>query len=133
VSGVEAEVVLVQPAPELITPFVEKKTFPQTSQSPAVRLIEVIFASVELVIDTGLPLAITLEINSPTVPDDALSLVVVPTIPPVVGLKVTDVAVAAPNVGVTRVGEVDPTKCTVPVCPDKVVLTELLVAMIKSF
>jgi hypothetical protein len=39
---------------------------------------------------------------SPTYPAEALLLVVVPTIPPVVGLNVIEVAVAAPNVGVTN-------------------------------
>jgi hypothetical protein len=37
--------------------------------------------------------------------------------------------VGVPNAGVMRVGEVEPTTLPVPVCPDKVVFSALLVAI----
>lgn len=92
----------------------KKVRFPHTSQSPAVKLIEVKSFCVLLEIEIAEADAITLETNSPTLPVAVLSLVVVPTIPPVVGLKVTLVAVAAPKVGVTNVGLVVPAKDPVP-------------------
>jgi hypothetical protein len=82
-----------------------------------------------VVIGTALPIGIFEVINCPTNPLDALLADVVPIIPPVVGEKAILVAVAAPNVGVIKVGEVDPTKLPVPVCPDSDVLTLLLVAI----
>jgi hypothetical protein len=54
--------------------------------------------------DTALPINTVDSIISPTSPAVVLSLVVVPTMPPVVGLKVKLVAVAAPRVGVTNEG-----------------------------
>lgn len=78
-------------------------TFPHASQSPAVKGIEVISIGVLVVKDTGVPMGTTLDTNSPTFPALVLLFVVVPTTPPVVGLKVIVVAVAAPNVGVVRV------------------------------
>jgi hypothetical protein len=59
--------------------------FPNTSQSPAVSEIDVTFATVPVVKETALASGITELIYSPTIPDEALSLVVVPTIPLVVG------------------------------------------------
>jgi hypothetical protein len=38
-----------------------------------------------------------------------------------------------PSAGVTKVGEVEPTKLPVPVCPLKLVLTELFVAMLYPY
>jgi hypothetical protein len=62
------------------------------------------------------------DITSPTLPAPAASFVVVPTIPPVVGENVIDVAIAAPNVGEARTGLVENTRLVdvVPVAPDAV-------------
>ncbi len=70
--------------------------------------------------------------NSPTFPADALSFVAVPTIPPVVGLNATLVAVAAPRTGVTNVGDVDPAKFPLPVAPVSPLSTALFVVVLKS-
>lgn len=90
------------------------------------------FPGVAAVNDTGVALGITLEIISPTLPAAALLLVVVPIIPDV-ELNEMLVALAAPNIGVTNVGLVEPANVPVPVCPERVVFTALLVAISKSF
>src|SRR4051812_27409985 len=69
-----------------------------TSQSPAVRLMLVKSATVRLVRDTGEPVVTIDSTYSPTLPAPVLSFVVVPTIPPVVGLNVTEVNVPASGV-----------------------------------
>lgn len=94
-------------------------TRPLTSQSPAVKEIDVIFVPVPLVSETGAPEPTVEAIYSPTLPAPAESFVVVPTMPPVVGLKVMLVAVAAPSTGVTNVGDVENTRLVevVPVVP----------------
>ena len=56
-------------------------TTPETSQSPAVRLIEVTLTDVLLVSVTAEPMAMLLETYSPTLPAVALSLVTVPLSP----------------------------------------------------
>lgn len=71
---------------------------PQTSQSPAVSEIDVIVLDVFVTRDTALPDVMTELIYSPTLPAAALSLVVVPTIPPVVGLNVIEDVVNAGSV-----------------------------------
>ena len=83
--GLEALVVLIQPAKELIVvvPAWSKQMFPRTSQSPAVRLMLVTLAAVPVVSDTALATSTVLSISSPTLPAAALSFVVVPMIPDV--------------------------------------------------
>ena len=76
--------------------------------------MEVILFGVLVVALTALAAAITLETNSPTLPAAALSLVVVPIISDV-EVKSILVAEAAPNTGVTSVGDVLKTVATVPV------------------
>jgi hypothetical protein len=64
------------------------------------------------------------------VPAIALLFVVVPIIPPVVGENTTLVAVVTPMLGVTNVGDVDPTKFPVPVDPLRDKSTLLIVVII---
>lgn len=66
--------VIVDPAPPLYC------TTPETSQSPAVKLMLVALNAVPLVSDVPLVVLVT---NSPTDPAFALSFVVVPTMPAV--------------------------------------------------
>jgi hypothetical protein len=80
---------------------------PDTSQSPAVRDIEVIFVLTSVTSDTADDGGINDEIYSPTYPAAALSFVVVPTIPPVVGLNVIDDVMNAGSV-VLHDGAPDP-------------------------
>lgn len=80
-SGNVAEVMLTHPKLNVATPVKENETLPNTSQSPAVKLIDVIFAGVPLPKDIALAAGIMLEINSPTIPEFASLLVVVPTNP----------------------------------------------------
>jgi hypothetical protein len=131
-SGKVADDVLVQPPQLMAVPPKLALTFPHTSQSPAVREIDVILM-VAFVERTPEAFGITLDTNSPTFPALALSAAVVPIIPPVVGLNANDVAVATPRIGVTNVGEVDPAKVPVPVWPLSETSTLLFVAMFKSF
>jgi len=134
-SGVVADVVLAQPEKYInkvvAPPF--RPIFPQTSQSPAVNEIDVISLLVLLVQLTALATAITLLIYSPTLPAAALLFVVVPIIPEV-ELKVTLVALAAPNTGVINVGEVEKTKLVdvVPVAPAAVYPVILLKAVMLA-
>lgn len=92
-----------------VTPF--KEMFPSMSQSPdgrvkLVTLIVVLFGAL-----TAEANGTTLDMNSPTIPLEALSFVPVPMIPPVDGsTNVIVVAVATPIVGVVNVGDTDPTK-----------------------
>ena len=109
-----------------------KVILPQTSQSPAVKLIDVRLVAVVVEIDVEDAKATVLDTYSPTSPAVTLSLVVVPTIPPVVGLKVMLVAIAAPSVGVVKVGLVDPTKLPIPDCPERETPTELMVVILHS-
>src|SRR6185503_8783595 len=84
-----AEVELTHPY--IVTPSLVGQlmvVLPQTSQSPAVSEILVTLVAVASAKLTAEADAITLETNSPTLPAATLSLVVVPTMPPVVGLKV---------------------------------------------
>lgn len=112
--GNVAEVSEVQ-SYSIVKPFVPViKTFPETSQSPAVSEIDVTFAAVAVVKLTADACRTVLLITSPTLPAAALSLVVVPIIPEV-ELNVKLVADAAPKVGVTKVGEVERTVLPVPV------------------
>ena len=81
--GFVADVVLVQHTITLVTVvpagFVQHE--PHTSQSPAVRLIEVILAAVLFVREMAEPTS-TVELTySPTLPAFALLFVVVPTMP----------------------------------------------------
>jgi hypothetical protein len=103
-------------------------TLPQQSQSPAVKLIEVMSLKAPLVVDMALPDKTVLETNSPTLPAAALLLVVVPTTS-VVLENARLVALAAPNMGVTSVGELEPTKVPLPVDPLKERFSILLVAI----
>lgn len=64
--------------PGLLVPIL-----PHTSQSPAVRLIDVTLAATLVVSATGEPSGTVAEMNSPTLPALALLFVVVPTIPAV--------------------------------------------------
>ena len=80
---------LVQHDENLQVPVNIALRFPHTSQSPAVKLIEVKSVAVWSGIFIELPVAIMLFINSPTNPDPALLLVAVPTMPFVVGLNAT--------------------------------------------
>ena len=104
---------------------------PHRSQSPAVKEILVTLVKVAEVIATA---RTSLEITSPTFPAPVLSFVVVPTMPPVVGLNVILVAVAAPNVGVMKVGEVENTRLVlvVPVDPAAVYPVILLKAVMLA-
>jgi hypothetical protein len=99
---------------------------PQTSQSPAVKEIEVISADTVEVNETAAPTSTVLDISSPTLPAAASLFVVVPMMPEVL-LNVMLVALAAPRVGVTKVGDVEPAKLPVPVCPLNPTFTILLV------
>lgn len=71
-------------------------------------------AGVPVVKETALPEAMFDSINSPTLPAAALSFVVVP-ITPEVDEKEILVALAAPSVGVTNVGDVPKTNAPLPV------------------
>jgi len=117
-SGKVAEVVLIQTSAAAFNPVDASLILPHTSQSPAVKLMLVKFVAVALLMEVADPAATLLVTNSPTFPEPALSLVVVPTIPPVVGLNVKLVAVAAPRVGVTNVAPVDPTNEPEPLDPE---------------
>jgi hypothetical protein len=98
--GMVALVVLTHPTTEdVVVPALGLvTTVPHTSQSPAVSVIDVM--SVGFPVDKETPLPIkTVDSNiSPTNPALALSLVVVPTMPLVVGLKVIELVVKAGNV-----------------------------------
>lgn len=94
--------------------------------------MDVTFAGVLFVKDTADPDAITDEISSPTDPAAAASFVVVPIIPDV-ELNPKLVALAAPNMGPIKVGPDDPTKFPVPVCPDRVVFTALIVVIFNPY
>ncbi len=121
-----AEVWLIHPDTRdvVVEPPTAVLIMPQQSQSPAVKLIVVISALVLVVNDVpGVPTE--LEINSPTEPAAASLFVVVPIIPDVL-LKDKLVADTTPNVGVTSVGELEPTKAPVPVWPLSVVSTIFL-------
>jgi hypothetical protein len=118
-SGTVAVVELTQPSPveKVVNALPLNPTLPQTFQSPAVNEILVTFAAVFVDKDTPGDLATILSTSSPTLPAAALLFVVVPIIPEV-ELKLTLVALAAPMVGVTNVGEVVPAKLPVPEEPD---------------
>ena len=106
-SGKVAEVVLIQTSAAAFNPVDASRILPHTSQSPAVKLMLVKFVAVALLIDVADPAATLLVTNSPTFPAAALSFVVVPTIPPVVGLKVMEEVVNAGNV-VPQAGTPEP-------------------------
>jgi hypothetical protein len=79
-----------------------KKMAPHTSQSPAVNEMEV---TSKFIVEVAATAEATNTVDSticPTKPAPASLFVVVPTIPPVVGLNVMLVAVAAPRVGVVK-------------------------------
>ena len=84
----------------MIVPVTVVSPAPYTSQSPAVKVILVIFFVTPVV---RVEAVAVFDKNSPVTPADASSLVVVPTFPPVVGENVILVAVAAPRVGVVKV------------------------------
>lgn len=46
---------------------------------------------------------------------------------------VNTIAVGVPKAGVTKVGDVEPTKLPVPVCPERLVLTALFVAILFPY
>lgn len=83
--GSVADVVDAQPKPfeNVVVPLTSNIIRPVTSQSPAVREIEVIFAATPVVSATSLADGITLSMYSPKLPVLALLLVVVPTMPAV--------------------------------------------------
>lgn len=84
-EGCVADVVLIDPCNALcvVVPLGMVPTEPHTSQSPAVREIDVTFIGVPDVIDNGEPCDTVLETYSPTLPAFALLFVVVPTMPAV--------------------------------------------------
>ena len=100
--------VVVVPAPTVV------QILPQTSQSPAVKLMVVILVVAPFVVETAEPTSTVLETYSPTLPVAAESLVALPITPEVLE-NVRLVALLAPSTGVTRAGDVLPTKLTVPV------------------
>lgn len=77
-------------------PFALNVAFEKTSQSPAVNEIDTKLIRVPLVNEIAPGNKIKLLINSPTYPVIALLLVVVPTIPWVVGLNATEPKVGLP-------------------------------------
>lgn len=85
-AGKVALAVLTNPEALIITvvPAGKKLTCPHTSQSPAVREIEVTLAAVAVVRETAEPLATEAVRTSPTLPAFALSAAVVPLMPLVV-------------------------------------------------
>src|SRR6185312_11009619 len=82
IVGSVADVVLIEATifDSAVPPPGFKAILPNTSQSPAVKLIDVTFAVVLVVKETAEPTKIVLSMNSPTYPDAALSLVLVPLI-----------------------------------------------------
>ena len=82
--GCVADVVEIEPliVDCVVDPFGRVETEPHTSQSPAVKEIEVILAGVLVVNETAEPEATLLDNNSPTLPAAALSLVAVAGICP---------------------------------------------------
>lgn len=116
-SGCVAETLLIHAIVLLKATDAKKKILPSTSQSPAVKEIDVTFAGAEFENDIADASNTVEDIVSPTIPAAALSFVVVPTIPPVLGLNAKLVPVAAPNVGVINVGDVPNTNAPVPVSP----------------
>jgi hypothetical protein len=91
-----------------VVPPTFSPTVPVTSQSPAVKLIEVTLAQVPVVSATAAPVSTTADITSPTLPACALLLVFVPTMPAVwFGVMVLD-AVSAVTVSGAK-------NCTAPV------------------
>lgn len=101
--GSVADVVLIHPLTDVEPAEVVHETVPQTFQSPAVSVIDVMFAAVELVSVIADPLDSVDETNSPTLPAFALSPAVVPTIPAVVDGVIDPVAwsvVNLPDAGV---------------------------------
>ena len=112
-EGSVAEAVLAQTCRLVIVPVEFRCKIPLISQSESPKdMLRRSFATpVENVIAE-----FTFAVKSrPTYGEEAVSFVVVPTIPSVVGEKAIDVAVAAPIVGVTRVGLPEKTRATVPV------------------
>jgi hypothetical protein len=133
-AGSVADTVFIA-APVSVYDVVEppvNQTSPHTSQSPAVKEIDVILAATPDDKDMALPINNTELTNSPTLPDAALLLVVVPIIPEV-EVKVKLVAEAAPSTGVTNVGDVEPTKLPVPVAPESPLPTALIVVKLLSY
>jgi hypothetical protein len=106
-AGFNGSVALVVPiADATLTVTVEPAglvmTFPETSQSPAVSEIDVMFAVTVVVSATAEPAATVEEMYSPTLPACALSFVVVPTIPETefgVNIPDDDSVVNAPAAG----------------------------------
>ena len=121
--------VLIQPDTRdvVVVPPTVQLHMPQTSQSPAVKLMLVISADTVVVSDTAAPTNTVLDISSPTLPAAASLLVVVPMMPDVLE-NARLVAEAAPRTGVISVGDVAPTKFPVPVWPLNGVFTALFVA-----
>jgi hypothetical protein len=93
-------------------------TVPHTSQSPAVKEIDVTFAGVPEVNETAEPTRIVEEIYSPILPAFALLFVVVPTIPEVwlgVIVPVALIVVKAPLAGVVNpIDEGDANMAVIP-------------------
>ena len=104
VVSIVTELVLYEDcADDDVAPLATYCTAPLTSQSPAVKDIEVTLALVTVVKAMAEPEATVLEIVSPTLPALALLLVVVPTIPEVwegVKLPVEARVVKVPTEGV---------------------------------
>lgn len=103
------------------------QTEPHTSQSPAVREMDVMSLKAPLVVEIAPAANTVLDTNSPTLPVAALLLVTVPMTSPVLE-NARLVAEAAPNMGVTSVGELAPTNVPLPVEPFKLTFKILLVA-----
>lgn len=106
-----------------------KHTVAQTSQSPAVREIDVTFVAVPLVSETGVllvahpvglpPLVTCEQMYWPILPAFALSLVAVPAMPAVLDGVIVPVAVSAAVVTVpVNVGDTLNTATPVPVSSD---------------
>jgi hypothetical protein len=119
-----ADVVLMLDSKFVVVLLLPENTiFPHTSQSPAVKLMLVIFMGVEFVRETPEPVAV---MYSPTLPAFALSFVVVPTMPPVlcgvIALVNVSPATVVPNAGFAPVL---PTS-TWPVVPAAVCPTALV-------
>ena len=112
-EGRVAEAVLAQICRLVIVPVELRCIIPFISQSESPSdILRRSFATAVVNVIAELTAVVR---ERPTYGEEAVSFVVVPTIPSVVGLKAIEVAVAAPIVGVTRVGLPEKTRATVPV------------------
>src|ERR1019366_4970597 len=101
-----------------------------TSQSPAVRLIDIMSRITPEDNERELAVATKVCINCPTFPAFVLSIALVPVTPLVVGLNAMVVAVTLPNTGLVKTDPEEPVKLPVPVFPDNGTFKLFIVAII---